>query len=104
MLILFIYLRIGPVNLKYFIIVFSYTKIIEIFRNFIRTFTVGNDLEAFYIRQLEILYRIGEYALNLDCCHLYNNPRTRTLYEQLIKYPQEMIPVLDHVVNEIFAT
>jgi DNA replication licensing factor MCM4 len=72
-------------------------------RNFIETFSVGNEFEAFYIRQLGIMYRLENYVLDLDCTHLYNNIGTRTLYKQLKKYPQEVVPILDHVVTEIFV-
>lgn len=55
-----------------------------------------------YLKQLEIMFRIDKFVLDLDCSHLYHNLGTRTLYGQIKKYPQEVVPILDHVINEIF--
>ena len=84
-------------------LIFYTNNLIFHFSNFIETFAVGNEFEVYYLRQLEVIFRVGEFAFDLDCCHLYYNLATRTLYEQLLKYPQEMVPILDHVVNELFV-
>lgn len=45
--------------------------------------------------------KTGERSLNIDCTQLYefNNQ----LYEQLIKYPTEIIPLMDVVVNQVYC-
>jgi DNA replication licensing factor MCM4 len=42
------------------------------------------------------------YNMNLDCEKLKNHPPALVLYHQLIRYPQEIIPLMDHCLNEIF--
>ncbi len=41
--------------------------------------------------------------INIDCQKLYEFPRTRQLYQQLVRYPQEIIPVMDLVVHRTFC-
>ena len=71
-------------------------------RSFLETFSVGNEFEAHYLKQLEVLHRVGTYTLNINCRHLYNNPGTRTLYGQLKRFPQEILPLFDFVANDVF--
>ena len=42
------------------------------------------------------------FNLNLDCEKLKSYQSARRLYHQLIRYPQEIIPLMDHCLNEIF--
>ena len=44
-----------------------------------------------------------EFILNLDCRDLINFKPTEGIYAQLVLFPQEVIPLMDLVVNEIFT-
>ncbi len=71
------------------------------FEHFVDQFTLNNnDFDPYYMRQLEILHRMNKHVLNLNCAHLYEFPATRVLYQQLLDFPQEIIPILDIVVNQ----
>ncbi|XP_054277531.1 DNA replication licensing factor MCM4 [Macrosteles quadrilineatus] len=53
-----------------------------------------------YIQKLEEIHMLEEPFLNINCGHLFKfDPE---LYQQLICYPQEVIPTLDMAVNELF--
>jgi DNA replication licensing factor MCM4 len=43
----------------------------------------------------------GQTNLNLDMVNLHAFPPTRKLHSQLIKYPQEIIPVMDQVLKDL---
>lgn len=43
----------------------------------------------------------GQTNLNLDVVNLQAFPPTRKLHSQLIKYPQEIIPVMDQVLKDL---
>ena len=47
-----------------------------------------------YLRAMRVT---GQTTLNLDMVDLQAFPPTKKLYTQLIKYPQELIPVMDQV-------
>lgn len=40
--------------------------------------------------------------MNLDCSNLKAYAPSRKLFNQLIRYPQEIITLLDHALTEIF--
>ena len=40
--------------------------------------------------------------MNLDCSNLKAYAPSSKLYHQLVRYPQEIIPLLDHTLTEIF--
>jgi len=42
------------------------------------------------------------WYLNLDCELLRRSPSTVTLYQHLLLYPQEIIPIMDMVINDVF--
>jgi DNA replication licensing factor MCM4 len=42
------------------------------------------------------------YSLNLDCQKLSSYPQSKKLFLQLVHYPQEIIPLMDHVLTDIF--
>eukprot|EP01031_Cornospumella_fuschlensis_P028691 gene28691-34638_t len=44
----------------------------------------------------------GSSVLNLDCGHLLRYAATRSLYDQLVRYPQEIIPLLDEVATSLY--
>ncbi len=80
---------------------------VHVFSTFLDFFRLKSDDEdPYYHRQLMAIAEAGDasdYLLNLNCAHLYDFPSTRSLYFQLQQVPQEMIPVLDHAVNEKFV-
>jgi len=43
------------------------------------------------------------WSLNLNCENLkVYGPSSRKIYNQLIRYPQEIIPLMDHTFTEVF--
>ncbi|KAI9105641.1 MCM2/3/5 family-domain-containing protein [Phlyctochytrium arcticum] len=90
----------------------------QMFRDFISNFTQGHhrtDLEEgdeilltdeesrpFYPTLLAQLREMENYSLNLDCGNLRVYEPARKLYYQLVRYPQEIIPLMDHTLTEIF--
>lgn len=42
------------------------------------------------------------YVLNLDATNLLVYEPTEKLYHQLIRYPQDLIPIMDEVVTETY--
>ncbi len=42
------------------------------------------------------------YDLNLDVAKMESFEPSKKLYKQLIQYPQEIIPLMDHVLTELF--
>lgn len=61
------------------------------------------DVEPFYPRLLRQLKETEVSFLNLDGSNLKAYQPTQTLYHQLICHPQEIIPLMDMTVNELFA-
>ncbi|KAI8997404.1 MCM2/3/5 family-domain-containing protein [Pilobolus umbonatus] len=82
------------------------------FRNFLRHFRLEDrknkhgetvtetDRNPFYPQLLNNLCDRGERNMNLDCRNLLCYPQTQKLFDQLVKYPQEIIPLMDHTVTE----
>lgn len=59
-----------------------------------------NVTEPLYLQKLDDIHFLEEPFLNLNCAHLqaFDN----TLYSHLVQYPQQVIPVMDMTVNEMF--
>ncbi|TPX51817.1 hypothetical protein SeMB42_g00520 [Synchytrium endobioticum] len=86
------------------------------FRKFLEDFTMAERLRAqdpdalisdtdyvpFYPRLLQQLKEAEDYNLNLDCLNLKHWPESTKLYHQLLRYPQEIIPLMDHTLTEVF--
>lgn len=53
-----------------------------------------------YLQKLDEIFSLEDPFLNVNCGHL--NSYDPELYRQLICYPQEVIPILDMAVNELF--
>lgn len=76
------------------------------FNNFISNYTLKENRDSIssvphYISQLKQISETQQFTLNLDCMHLYEyDPH---LYKQFIKFPSEMIPYFDAVVNQMYA-
>ncbi|KAF7301490.1 DNA helicase [Mycena indigotica] len=51
-----------------------------------------------YLRQMR---QTGETNLNLDVVNLLAYPQAKKLHNQLIKYPQEIVPVMDQVLKNV---
>ena len=74
------------------------------FRSFIHTFKDPNSPSSsssntpLYLSLLRRLTIIDGTCLNIDCGHLLSFDKT--FYEQLVSYPQEIIPLMDSVVSE----
>lgn len=67
---------------------------------------VGSEMDEMrsrkplYMQKLEEIYTLEDPFLNLNCSHL--NEFDNELYRKLINYPQEVIPIFDMAVNEVF--
>ena len=71
------------------------------FKRFIRHFVdEDSGSEPLYTQKIDEIVFTGANNLNIDCNHLVQFRPTRRTYDQLIKYPQEIIPLLDLVVNQ----
>ncbi|UJR10167.1 hypothetical protein I4U23_014383 [Adineta vaga] len=58
--------------------------------------------KPFYMQKLEEIHLLERPFLNVDCAHM--KQIDKTLYHQLLSYPQEVIPIFDIAVNELFFT
>ncbi|CAO3703820.1 unnamed protein product [Rhizopus stolonifer] len=82
------------------------------FRNFLSQFTLANrkqgqnlapeDHSPFYPMYFAHLFNNSSTNFNLNCKNLLAFPETEKLYEQLVKYPQEIIPLMDHTITEFY--
>ncbi|KAJ3011977.1 hypothetical protein HKX48_006546 [Thoreauomyces humboldtii] len=65
-----------------------------------------DDMDAgprpFYPSYLKNLKDAETYNMNLDCQNLRNHASGDKLYHQLQRYPQEIIPLMDHTLTEYF--
>lgn len=72
------------------------------FQNFIETFSLNESELPHYMTKLSNVLEMEIPYIDVNCGHL--NEFDPELYHQLISYPQEVIPVFDTVVNEVFFT
>ncbi|CAO3644787.1 unnamed protein product [Cunninghamella blakesleeana] len=84
------------------------------FRNFLNNFTLSHrkrklnepindgDDRPFYPLLLAHIHETNSVGINLDCRNLMAYPDTHKLYDQLIKYPQEIIPLMDHTITNFY--
>jgi DNA replication licensing factor MCM4 len=56
-----------------------------------------------YMALLSEIARSSVYSIEINCRHLFNHPRSRDLYGQLLRYPQEIVPIMDLVVHQEFC-
>ena len=75
------------------------------FKNFLTNYTLEKDREniaamPYYMEQLKQILETEQYVLNLDCRHLKEHDAN--LHSQFIRFPSEMIPYFDAVVNQMF--
>ncbi|KAJ3044786.1 hypothetical protein HDV00_000661 [Rhizophlyctis rosea] len=58
--------------------------------------------EPFYPKKLAELKNADTYNLNLDCENLKSYLPSQKLFYQLKRYPQEIIPLMDYSLSEVF--
>ncbi|KAK9500642.1 hypothetical protein O3M35_001871 [Rhynocoris fuscipes] len=75
------------------------TKFINFIENFIDQ-TEDSTSVPLYLNNLDQIATAEEPFLNMNCAHLQRFDKE--LYNQLVLYPQELIPTLDMAANEIF--
>ncbi|CAG0884263.1 unnamed protein product [Darwinula stevensoni] len=56
--------------------------------------------EPLYLQKLAEIQVLEEPFMNVNCAHVQHFDET--LYRQLVSYPQEVIPVFDMAINEMF--
>ncbi|KAJ3113694.1 hypothetical protein HDU96_003059 [Phlyctochytrium bullatum] len=61
------------------------------------------DRRPFYPYLLQQMKIAEQTSMNLDCGNLRIFPSTMRLYSQLIRYPQEIIPLMDFTLTEVFT-
>ncbi|XP_012289041.1 DNA replication licensing factor MCM4 [Orussus abietinus] len=59
-----------------------------------------NVAEPLYMQKLDEIHTLEEPYMNINCAHL--EAFDEQLYKQLICYPEEVIPIMDMAVNEMF--
>ncbi|KAK9462542.1 MCM2/3/5 family-domain-containing protein [Lipomyces oligophaga] len=64
------------------------------------TVRTGEGEDRVYYDMLQDMYKLGVTNLNLDIQDLRSYPPARGLYYNLLKYPQELIPVMDQAVRD----
>ncbi|WPK24118.1 hypothetical protein PUMCH_001376 [Australozyma saopauloensis] len=62
------------------------------------------DLQLYYVAQLNAMKDLGTTNLNLDAANLLAYGATKKLYYQLINYPQEVIPIMDQTVKDCLVS
>lgn len=73
------------------------------FKSFILNYSETPGSGPFYEKILQQMKNKRNYSLNLDLQKLkHYEPETHKLFYQLSRYPQEVIPIMDHVLTEIF--
>ncbi|CAF2151564.1 unnamed protein product [Rotaria magnacalcarata] len=58
--------------------------------------------KPYYMQKLEEIHLLERPFLNVDCLHM--KQIDKIMYHQLLAYPQEVIPIFDIAVNELFFT
>ncbi|KAI8059175.1 MCM2/3/5 family-domain-containing protein [Gongronella butleri] len=87
------------------------------FRNFLNNFCVvdrkrkfnetdiaDEDTRPFYPQLLAHIRDTNASGINLDCRNLIAYSDTHKLYDQLIKYPQEIIPLMDFTITQFYQS
>ncbi|ORY93281.1 MCM2/3/5 family-domain-containing protein [Syncephalastrum racemosum] len=86
----------------------------KLFSDFLRHFCLADrkrahnepitedDNRPFYPQLLSRIHATQSQTVNLDCRNLLAFPTTRVLYDQVVKYPQEVIPLMDHCISSLY--
>ncbi|KAI9190498.1 MCM DNA helicase complex subunit [Blastocladiella emersonii ATCC 22665] len=64
---------------------------------------VESDLDPYYPEHLRLMHASDATAMNLDCTHLLAYTPARKLYDQLIKYPHEMLGLMGNAVTDLYC-
>lgn len=59
------------------------------------------DFKYLYMMKLKEIYDTEVFSINIDGQHVHQFDET--LYEQLVSFPTEIIPMMDKVVNDVFT-
>ena len=72
------------------------------FRNFLLNFTGDDSMSdtPHYIQLLNEIKQTEIYVLTVNCDHIYQFDRS--LYQQLVNYPSDIIPLFDLGANDLF--
>lgn len=71
----------------------------DMFSLFLHDFTLEDQFEPFYEKELHRMHRTQEWVLNVNVRHLFSYRSSAKLAKQLIEYPHEVIPLMDNVAN-----
>jgi DNA replication licensing factor MCM4 len=72
------------------------------FKYFLLNFTVEDSMTVStpYVQLLNEIKQSEIYVLTVDCDHIYQFEKS--LYQQLVNYPSDIIPLFDLAANELF--
>ena len=79
------------------------SQVKENFISFINNFRLNNtdnnydNDDSFYLKEIDRQLLLQSYILTIDATHLHSY--SQSLYNQLINYPQELIPTFDECLN-----
>ena len=59
--------------------------------------------QPYYMRLLSEIRKTQTYNININCRNLYDFAPTRSLYQQLVRHPQEIVPIMDLVVHQEYT-
>lgn len=59
-----------------------------------------HEATGLYARQLDAITQTQASCINVNCKHLVQHFQSRRLYRQLIRYPQEVITIMDLTIHE----
>jgi DNA replication licensing factor MCM4 len=80
----------------------SVQESMHLFRTFIYSFIEERDTEPYYLKKLMQMAITKEYELELNCQHLLKDVKGAQLYEPILKYPEEVISLMDVVATEVY--
>lgn len=64
----------------------------------------GEGEELVYVDIIKGMRSLGLTILNLDVLNLFCYPPTKKMYQQLLNYPLEMVPIMDQTLKDIYVT
>ncbi|KAJ2855598.1 MCM DNA helicase complex subunit [Coemansia erecta] len=88
--------------------------VMSMFKDFMLHFTAGHRppssgglselelAEPVYPQLLRRMHESEVFQLNLDAQNILAYPPSQRLYKQLVNYPEEVIPIMDYVLTELF--
>lgn len=66
-----------------------------------RSYSLDESEELLYETYLRRMRQTGEKILNLDIVNILAYPPTKKLHNHLVKYPQEVVPMMDMVLKTL---